>query len=244
MEKIAHEIDPRPPLRIHHILIWTAVVAVFVAVHMTLRRIGSLDGVVFALMDLVDTLPQALAMGVLMTGLLWRHRGLPFFDEAGHWLLLVLVVHLLQSTLQAILFASRWNASSPGAVDQLLWLGIEGIPPLAIGYMLLGPARRASDTIYWKLCCYSAGILALLPLYYFAFQFSARPIAVNYTYALWCVRLLAALGALACYVRAMRNDSRRHRSRHWSHWWGAALWAINVAIQATVDLLLLVSQMA
>src|SRR5690348_4127435 len=79
-----------PPLRIHHILILTAVAAVLLSVTHLLRQQDylNLSQMFSSSWGAVFTITIAIDVTLVMLGFAWRRRGYAFFDMPGHWLLL------------------------------------------------------------------------------------------------------------------------------------------------------------
>ena len=84
-----------PPIRIHHFLAWTAVMAVMLAAQRA-WQFGGAAGMPSALqtkiiaMGTVGSVLSSLAVTIVLFGVYWRRIGLPFFTEPGQWLLVVL----------------------------------------------------------------------------------------------------------------------------------------------------------
>src|SRR5436190_21435860 len=86
-EQILDTRDSRPdlpPLRIHHLLVWTAVTAQWLSG----RRGVGIAGV--TIWQVIYTLPSILGAAMAVTccafGIWWRHRRLAFPEAPGNWM--------------------------------------------------------------------------------------------------------------------------------------------------------------
>src|SRR3954453_2019930 len=87
--------DERLRLRLHHILVLTAVVAVLLAINGPVLNYGSNNynpADFFRILSLSlytsHTLLSAVALTALGYGIAWHRRGTRLFNQPGHWLLL------------------------------------------------------------------------------------------------------------------------------------------------------------
>jgi hypothetical protein len=104
----------RPKLRLHHFFALTAVAAVLLAVHgqqpnywennpfQPPQWIMTLSMAWLVISDLL----VAVALTAVGYGIAWRRRGLLFFDQPGHWLLVEIAVAGLFSIVPAVVY--RW----------------------------------------------------------------------------------------------------------------------------------------
>jgi hypothetical protein len=104
----------RPQLRLHHFFALTAVAAALLAINTQQTELWK--GMGFepprAIIQLttawmiLNALLLAVAVTTVAYGIAWRRKGLAFFDQPGHWLLVEIAVTGLFSTVPAI--ATRW----------------------------------------------------------------------------------------------------------------------------------------
>src|SRR5262245_18140124 len=84
-------VDERPRLRLHHLLVLTAVMAVLLAINGPQRDYGNykpseLFRILSIALGTAHTLLSAVALTALGYGIAWYRRGMRFFDQPGHWL--------------------------------------------------------------------------------------------------------------------------------------------------------------
>jgi len=89
LEELIGRPDP-PPLRIHHIMVATAVVAVLLSISQFLRQSNTLGLSTFVAsgQGILMTISAGLAATLTGFGFVWRRHGHSYFDQPGHWLLL------------------------------------------------------------------------------------------------------------------------------------------------------------
>ena len=237
-----------PPLRIHHLLLWTIVAAALLT-QLALRRASRSDwGNSETDWALIAITQVIIAGGITLSALslYWYAKGFDVFSQPGQWLpflsLYVMLEYWLATALQAIFPTGRmqskelllWNFSDVlslcGQFLQpiLMW----GVP--ATFYFLA--ARRVADTRPWRLflilsaigLAFQAGTnMMWTACYLTGFGVSAYVNLWQQTILSTVARWLSypggwVLGAilLACPIV---DDLVRRRPRYWTHWAGATI---------------------
>ncbi len=189
-----------PPLRIHHLLAWTAVTGIMLA---------GQQGNSFQNAQMPFELPEwwrhavlgvsalgammsAAAVTVVLFGLYWRRHGVRFFYQPGHWLLVATAV-LACASFIVMPIAQLASGDQP-------WVVL--VTSLALLVFAVGLniyiARKQCTTARWR------------------YVFIAKAVA----------SLIAFVGQLVTVIvllRAMRGDRREELSRDWAHWSGVIL---------------------
>jgi hypothetical protein len=210
-----------PPLRIHHILVATAVVAVTLSFQKWLLPVGGLEPV--TAFDGADriwrTISTSLAFTVVGFAIAWRRAGYPFLRFPGHWLLLIelmpslvfipfICYSLMRFTYMTTPIFPMWPFHIYFAST---FLGLIGLTIVA--------AWIGADSRWWRL--------------YFVFQgcvYVAIPLA-----ALVGMAALHAVGVhstalLALLFSAIIADNHDCRPRDWPHWLGVSLICITIVM--------------
>jgi hypothetical protein len=212
LEELIGRRDP-PPLRIHHIMVATAVVAALLSVNYTLRQSNSQGLSSFASSGFGNVL--AITTGIAATlvgfGFAWRRAGFSFLDLPGHWLLLV-------QSLPIGFFAMM------GAIGALQLPDNHALTRVATGVVFgsfhllniglnLWAARRIADSIPWTLIFLIDGLrfVALFGIVWLGFH------------ALLWIAVGGALATLILLLLACWGDHRDHIHRDWPQWLGVAL---------------------
>jgi hypothetical protein len=206
-----HEV---PPLRIHHILATTLVAAVLLSIHEVLREhdVLGLSQFFRSAQGIAYTLATAIACSFVLIGCWWRHKGVPFFHQPGHWLLVSQSVALGSFLFAAVaaLFWSRDTALFPYPL-WMFWFVATHLLAAGINFWA---AFRVADSLGWRLLFVISGAMALVmaitPLVY---------LHSLYLYIYW----LGGMATTILLVGAAITDRRTRRRRDWPHWTAVAL---------------------
>ena len=209
--------DP-PPLRIHHILVATAVTAVFLSFARSLQQpeIGGLFAFISSGMGVMYAVSSSLALTALGLGLYWRRRGIAFFHQPGHWLLISHAFGVWVVVLAAVFLVMRPAGQSALAADffGLFFLALN----LAMTCIDLIAAWRVGDTRWWRLLFIFKGLMVIGV---FALSMLVFSLGSLQMFALAHVGVQLFLFFLL--VGAATNDRRARRKRDWPHWLGVFL---------------------
>jgi hypothetical protein len=103
--------DDRPRLRLHHLLVLTAVMAVLLAINGPMRNYASdkykppeFFRILSITLGTAHTLLSAIALTAFGYGIAWHRRGMRFFDQPGHWLLVDVSIGALLYVVPSIAF--------------------------------------------------------------------------------------------------------------------------------------------
>ena len=219
-EPTLEELVGRPPvprLRIHHLLVATAVVAALLAAAMISRDSESfgLAQFVESGMGVVVAISTGLAVTVVAFGIYWHRAGFRFFHQPGHWL-------LLEQALLVGLFVMAGVGGllqlAPGDALNEVLMGVN----IVYGFLLqlvsfclsLWAARKIADSRWWRaVFLIDAGTWA-------AVWFSQL---VGLAMFSLVVLQLAPMASVVAVAVAAWQDRRLRRPRDWAHWLGATL---------------------
>jgi hypothetical protein len=202
-----------PPLRIHHILVATAVTAVYLSFAQALKQndIGGFSSFVASGTGLMYAISTPLAVTAVGFGLYWKLRGIRFFHQPGHWLLVTQAFEVWIILLAALALINRSAAEGIllGRFVGLFFFVLD----LAVIAIDLWAAWRVADTSWWRLMFV---FKALMILDMFAIQFVLRTSPHLYAYA----NLATDMLVFALLVSAACADRLSRRQRDWPHWFG------------------------
>jgi hypothetical protein len=135
-EEFASQLRVRPQLRLHHFFALTAVAAVLLAINGPQQNYWPGTGMepprlFIALMtawSVLNVMLVSMAITTIAYGIMWQRRGLLFFDQPGHWLLVEIGIVGLFGLIPAI--AYRWMFSDfdfqtgefPGMAFWVVWI--------------------------------------------------------------------------------------------------------------------------
>jgi hypothetical protein len=216
-----------PPLRIHHILVATAVTAVFLSFAQALQRneIGGLSEFIASGTGVLYAVTTSLALTAVGFGLYWRRRGIPFFHQPGPWLMVTQALGAWIVFVFAIILiypATERNAMG-GLFFALLFLGLN----LAVISVDFWAAWRVGDTPWWRLLFITKGAMVIAT---FALPFIVRPTQISHA------NLGMYLLIVILLVAAASTDRLHRRARDWLHWVGVVMSAA-VYLAVTAPLL-------
>ena len=215
--------DNRTQLRLHHLFALTAVMAVLLAIQGPQRSTTSSQNstpdvplAFWAIWGTVFQIFEAVAVTVLAYGIVGYRRGLPFFNQPGHWILVEISVAVLLGIPMSLIFRSvdvtQMRIGSWNMVLMLLF-SLYSLLSLGLGRLILNVylARKCIEK-RWKRVFYAKAFAALF------FGFSDFLV-------------------IAFTLAAARTDRRAQTQRDHSHWCSvvvqlalSSLTIINVAI--------------
>lgn len=237
-----------PPLRIHHLFLWTFVLAALLielkgAVKADVwQRIPFHELVIFVVQETITSAGATLAL----LSIYWQKKGYAAFAQPGQWLLILTLYKVLESEFMRAMgwIGSIWSFHPKGI---LLWN--LGDLPVVVCWILQGiimwavpaafyfvAARRAADTRPWRVFLVLSAIgltvetvsyfiwatcflVGANPPPYFAFTGSyLAPIASH-----WFSNLVPVIVGVLLLAWAIIDDRVRDRPRYWTHWAGASL---------------------
>ena len=219
-EPTLEELVGRPPiprLRIHHLLVATAVVAVLLAAAMVSR-----DSKSFGLVDLVESgmgvvvaISTGLAVTVVAFGVHWLRAGFRFFDQPGHWLLLeqsFLVGLFVMAGVSGLLHLAPGDTLN----DVLMGVNIVygSLLQLVSFCLSLWAAQKIADSRWWRaVFLIDAGTWAAVWI---------AQLVGSTLFSIVVFQFGPMVSVVAVAVAAWQ-DLRLRRPRDWAHWLGATL---------------------
>jgi hypothetical protein len=221
-----------PPLRIHHILIATTATAVFLSITRTLERhdVFGFTSFIRSNLGVLYAVCTSLALTGIGLGFYWRTKGVRFFNQPGHWLL------VKQSLGGWILLVAAYSVATTS-------LGIGLHPGNVVGVFSFGTALagtgicffaawRIADSAWWRALFAIEGLIGI-GIFIWPHLLWFSPIVFGITQLGMRVLLLALLFAVAI------TDRKSRRERDWLHWLGVFIYiTIYVAaIAADIGLL-------
>jgi hypothetical protein len=141
----------RPQLRLHHFFVLTAVAAALLAASGPQQDWWAGNPgfqpprIILQLMMVwvvIHMLLVAVAVTAVGYGIAWRRKGIAFFDQPGHWLLVEVAMAGLAGVVPGI--AMRWSMGTPQPVDfqnvdQSTWIILCFIWGFTVVFMVLVP---------------------------------------------------------------------------------------------------------
>ena len=137
IEPVADSNEPR--LRLHHLFVLTAVMAVLLAIQGPRQNYSSgqyqpsplLMNVMFVL-GIANTILSATALTILGYGIAGYRRGLRFFNQPGYWLLAEMSLMALLGIIPSLGYRWIGHSSQPNLADPKMVLSF-----VLTGYMML-----------------------------------------------------------------------------------------------------------
>jgi hypothetical protein len=203
-----------PPLRIHHIMVATAVVALLLAISHSLRQSNAYGfaNVAASGQGIIMAIVSGLAVTLVGLGIVWRRRGYSFFDQPSHWLLLAQSLTAGFFIMAGVVTAARLPDGH--VVSAAVFSGfIVLINALVIG-LNLWAASKIADSIPWTLIFLIDGLL-VLSIFGMAWLGLGGLVPV----VVWGAPSLT----LTLLLLAAWGDRRDHIRRDWPHWFGVCL---------------------
>jgi hypothetical protein len=205
------ELPGPPPLRLSHIFLITAVIAVMLTAHRTLvasNEVGSLSALA-SVWTILDFVTSGMALTLTGLGIFWRRPGWSLFQQPGHWLLALTPLSLLLNSL--------WNSYYLNGDAWWILTFLLPIPGTAELILLLAAAWKGFGSIWWRIFFSAQVVFNSIP---FITPLSAdNRLVYGFVYF---VTLLTAI-ALATLI-----DIRTSRRRDWLQWAGVAITAFNL----------------
>jgi hypothetical protein len=238
-----------PPLRIHHLLVMTVVVAVAMTV---VRLVVPLDRIADGnragmLLPLLYAVLYSIGFCCFLFAARWRYRGLNAFAQPGQWLLLIYpltVAYLL--VLLLISLAEPLFRSSFGILPYVLLTTVPAVigPLVFYSYALW----RIADTSWWRLFFglkIAGGLFQLLQVLdglILGLNLLSPILAGGSIFAAVLIRsIVPGLIMIVALSAAIISDARAH-PRHWSAWFGAGLLAVTQFANVIQGVFVLMSQ--
>jgi len=230
------EIDSVPPelprLRILHLLLWMVAVSVVMTAYSGLFQDSQDWTILSGIEFLTTTIPQTIALATLALGVFWRIKGANFFDEVGHYLLIVASANLI-GTITSQMVVTSFSFEEKSFTNSWAYIFLIGaaIWPFAVGVVLLLNGKKAADTESWRLFCKVVGIMYLMSPLLFIIPFvyvlygSAGDGSLIGIFVMLVSLGIQILWGLLCVV-AVREDLASHWQRHWTHWCGVIVWLV------------------
>lgn len=218
-------LGPLPRLRVHHILLWTAVTAGWLTIgRLYFDTFRESAGVRLSMVH-SSLLGAAIVYGAATTvvglGIYWRAKGLSFFTQPGHWLACWITLSILWTIAANLLAYMQRQAvvETGGWLPWLLfhpWIGL-----VVVGTGLVSLAIWAADTRAWRMLFVGWAIFNCLPRLIGAVGWGRWLASVQIPWWLVTNRFVP----LALLAIAGMNDYRNRRTvhRHWSHWAGVLI---------------------
>jgi hypothetical protein len=233
---------PLPRLRIHHILVWTAVTALWLTLaRLVFDRFRDSAGVQLSMMQfnlLAAAVVYGAATAVSGLGIYWRLRGLAFFTQPGHWVACWLTLGIFW-TVSANLLA-YWQMQAvveSSAQDWLLWLVFNSwIHFFAVGACLLSLAIWAADTRAWRILFVGWAICRCVPRLLVAVGWGRTLASIGVPW--WTVTQQFVPLALLFFAGLSDFRDRHAVHRHWSHWAGILVGASVMSFEVALYVLI------
>jgi hypothetical protein len=246
MEPLLHAANPPaglPPLRIHHFLAWTTVLAAAFTLFTLLDRPRTLNRE--EPWSIVSTIVTEVIQNAAITGLgfgfAWRRQGLSFPSDPGQWMIVQsglegMVALLLSVVLVVIHPGVHPEEIVPLAPEwfQLLWRLAHIALAAALLVMNVLVATRLVHGWRWRLVfAVTAWIWAWSLAFQFAFGLFPSFFDTVNIFAMLRYASLFAFGVpmvllLFLISLAAVHDWRRGVARHWSHWLGVCVSCIEL----------------
>jgi hypothetical protein len=213
-----------PPLRIHHILACIAVTALlFTMVRVSLHSYGQEPKYISGASGIVFVIASGIALTLVGFGFAWLREGLAFFNQPGHWLLLLSldsIAHYSLNFLDVIIP----RTDPPSGMSWLYSIGSSVIFLTCLVCVFVA-AWIGFQSRWWRAYFLTQGLLQFaLPA--FALWSPSRE-------TLWAIQDTLLLSVLTAAAFA---DLRAGRRRDWVNWTGVAITAFSLAKGAAVSL--------
>jgi len=204
-----------PPLRIHHILVATAVTAVLLSASGALRQYDEFGVGQYLTTGpgIFTTISTGLAATLVGYGFAWRSSGRRFFHQPGHWLLLELAMMVGMFVLAALDAVVRMAGGGNASVWLPATLFFLLLQLMFVAICLLA-AWKAADTFAWRLLfLFEAAFILFTVLW-------PVLIGINYYFSGYYIVSVAIFFVM---IWAALSDWRSRRQRDWPPWVGVVL---------------------
>jgi len=222
-----------PPLRIHHLMLWTAVSAVLFTV-LKKAAVGEFGAQMFNGGMLPTVLLESLALCGLGLGIFWWRTGLPFFTQPGHAAYVGFSLYALFHVTWTVLLAfSGPFMDYYGSGSWLSWLIMYGWYGLLLAQFGLNLffAYRFRQPLRWRwffLLETLAVVLQVVGQFTFNFWVSWYAVAGGdlswITTVNMLVQILPEVLPIVCLVYVVIKDRTERIAYHWTHWLGVGIW--------------------
>jgi len=224
--------DREPPLSISHILVWTALSG---ALMCWMNWEAKLEGQALptsAPLQLGTRAFWAMSGGASLGGVLLllrrrMRRSVSRPMAPGEWLWFTQGACMLLSVAAGSVFIPLFM--NPRSATYVL-AAYYGMTYLSATLIFLLPAVRCNHGGPWKFLFWTASVLEALSAVLFAWMIIATPTGLSPRS--WSVANLARQTILAAaLIWALASDRRQGAKRPWTHWVGAMIMAVNLAMQ-------------
>jgi hypothetical protein len=208
-----------PPLRIAHVMLFTACSAL----HLVVQRqwlqaflpAGAGPGDAVSIFLTAEALCAGPALATVFLWPAWRARGYPFPTHGGEWLLLIFAGFTMLETVSRMTLAAG-GASREGVVEGMYFLGL--VICCVLMFWLAGSPRRLP--VRWR-------VFYLLTA--LAYGFALVRLVLNP----WFDAPILVIPGLAILFFLVILDLRASRRFPWTHWLGVAVFLLNAVIEVT-----------
>jgi len=219
-----------PPLRIHHIMLWTVVTAATLSA-IRVYFSANTDGQPFAeepfgalLIVFFSTLASG-AMVVSGLGIYWRKHGYAFNEPGQRLAIDIAVRSLLVALFYSIGLLIERSSSPPSGQVFFVFTSLGFLAVAIFQIFLARPLSQLWKVLFW---CKAGFLVSACVLLWVMDQVIRSRVFLDVAPFMilggYCVLILLQLFGI-------RQDRKHQRRRHWTHWYGLlAHLAINSAI--------------
>lgn len=203
-----------PPLRIHHLLIWTTLTAAIIAGCMSFDRAARNGPAIKSKAIIAGLVLGAVVIAGVLTvvgsGVYWRSRGVAFPQSPGDWLLVIIAAAVAGFCIAFAAFLAIFFTigDDDWFTGYYFFVGVVETAAWIVAHII--GIKRYSDTYAWRVT-------------FVVLMFS--PFAIGPTQ--FVGRIVVAV--IACVLWAACVDWHKHIPRQWTHWCGVAC-AISLGI--------------
>ena len=208
-----------PPLRIAHVMLFTACSAL----HLVVQRqwlqaflpAGAGPSEMVSMFLTAEALCAGPALAAVFLWPAWRARGYRFPTHGGEWLLLIFAGYTMLEMVSRVTMVTG-GASREGVVEGMYFLGL--VIGCVLMFWLAGSPRRLP--VRWR-------VFYLLTA--LAYGFALVRLVLNP----WFDAPILVIPGLAILLFVVIFDLRASRRFPWTHWLGVAVFLLNAAIEVT-----------
>jgi hypothetical protein len=204
--------EPLPPLRIHHIMLWTAVTAVLLTIVRSVSDFS--EGVPFRLNAaggaMVVVAAAIVSASLTVAGLLWSwHRKGHLINEPGQWLAIDVALRSVLMGAAALIAASLDGSQFTGP---MIYVGV-----MCLGFLATGVFQIRVGMWFASLWKYVFICKAVVLFLYLGTQVTPMLFGIS----LYFVLTIPLSGSYPILIvlqfAAMRSDRKHCLKRHWTH---------------------------
>lgn len=221
-----------PPLRIHHLLAAMTVTAVFLSITRVLEQhdVYGFASFIRSNLGVLYAVCTSLALTGIGLGFYWRTKGVRFFNQPGHWLLVKqsLGVWILLIAAYSVATTSLEIGPHPGNVIGVFSFGT-ALAGICICFFA---AWRIADSVWWRTLFAIEGLIGI--------GIFVWPLILQFSPMMFGVAQLGMRALLLTLLVVVSiTDRKAVRERDWPHWLGVFIYlTIYVAaIAADIGLL-------